>query len=122
MGIITDLSATRGATCEWNVDGLPTQIDISITIEDLYSALAMTDTSEWSANLVSNWDLITNTEFMDFLANLGGLNIATDVNSRKRTMLMALETAGLARGPASTYMYFENAISNRFRLLWDLLN
>ena len=86
MGIITDLSATRGQTCEWNDDGLPTQIDISLTIEDLYSALAMTDCSQWSGNISNNWDLVTNTEFMDFLANLGGLNVATDIHNRKAIM------------------------------------
>lgn len=122
MGIITDLSATRGQTCEWNDDGLPTQIDISLTIEDLYSALAMTDCSQWSGNISNNWDLVTNTEFMDFLANLGGLNVATDIHNRKAIMLSMLEVSGLARGPASTYMYFDNAVSNKLRQLWDLLN
>ena len=41
MGMITSMSVTKGAECCWNDDGLPTQIDINITIEDLYSSLAM---------------------------------------------------------------------------------
>lgn len=121
MGIITDLTATRGAACEWNVDGLPTQIDINITIEDLYSQLFATDPAG-SNGFANNWDLVTNTEFMDFLANLGGLNVATDVHFRKEKMLRYLTEASIARAPASIYMYFENAVSNKFRQLWDLLN
>lgn len=134
MGIITDLTATRGAQCEWNVDGLPTQIDITLTIEDLYSNLFMSDSGQGNSktqfskafenplNFERNWDLVTNTEFMDFLANLGGLNVATDVKSRKVKMLYYLTTAGAARAPASLYRYFENGISNHIRRLWDILN
>lgn len=121
MGIITDISATRGAACEWNVDGLPTQIDISITIEDLYSQLFATDPQSGN-DFKNNWDLVTNTEFMDFLANLGGLNVATDVDNRKIKYLAYLTEASIARAPATIYTYFENAVSNKFRQLWEILN
>ena len=121
MGLITDLSATRGAACEWNVDGLPTQIDISLTIEDLYSSLFITD-PYGAGPINTNWDLVTNTEFMDFLANLGGLNVATQVSNRKAKMLTYLTSAGIARAPSTIYTYFENAVSNKLRQLWDILN
>lgn len=121
MGIITDISATRGAACEWNVDGLPTQIDISITIEDLYSQLFATDPQSGN-DFKNNWDLVTNTEFMDFLANLGGLNVATEVDFRKPKYLEYLTAASIARAPATIYTYFENAVSNKFRQLWEILN
>lgn len=126
MGLITDMSATRGAQCEWNVDGLPTQIDVSLTIEDLYSNLFMSDdgTTEGARGLGfgTNWDIVTNTEFLDFLANLGGLNVGTDVSMRKTKLLAFLTTAGIARIPSSVYRYFENGISNQIRKLWEVLN
>lgn len=120
MGLITDMSVTRGAQCEWNVDGLPTQIDVSLTIEDLYSSLFMSD--DGGIGFGNNWDLVTNTEFMDFLANLGGLNVATDISDRKSKLLKYLTTSGLARFPSAVYRYFENGVSNQIRKLWEVLN
>ena len=42
MGIISSMSVTKGAECQWSDDGVPTQIDISIQIDDLYSNLLIT--------------------------------------------------------------------------------
>ena len=41
MGIISSMTVTKGRTCAWNDDGLPTEIDISLDIKDLYSNLSM---------------------------------------------------------------------------------
>ena len=34
MGIVTDMSITKGKEAAWSIDGLPTEIDVSITIKD----------------------------------------------------------------------------------------
>ena len=106
MGLITDLTVTRGAECQWNDDGLPTQIDISITIEDLYSSLFMTDESD------SNLAIVKNTSMMDFLANLAGLNIAETEILRRERMLLYLTGSDLTRIPSSIYNKFDTAIAN----------
>jgi hypothetical protein len=71
MGIITDMNVTKGAECHWTPDGLPTSVDVSISIKDLYNALTITETSatDWK------FDTLNNTALMDYIANLCGINI-----------------------------------------------
>lgn len=71
MGIITDMSISKGAECQWTPDGLPTAVDVSITIKDLYNMLSITETNatDW------NYDTLNNTALMDYIANLCGVNI-----------------------------------------------
>lgn len=72
MGIITDLSFTKGKEGAWNINGLPTEVDVSMTIKDLYQAvLAITD---GSLGTDSKW-FINNTTLMDYMANMCGINI-----------------------------------------------
>lgn len=71
MGIITDMSITKGAECQWTPDGLPTSVDVSISIKDLYNALTITQTD----NLDWKYDTLNNTALMDYIANLCGINI-----------------------------------------------
>lgn len=71
MGIITDMSVTKGAECQWTPEGIPTSINVSITIKDLYSAMSITSTDafDWK------YDTLNNTALMDYIANLCGVNI-----------------------------------------------
>lgn len=79
MGIISSMSVTKGAECCWNDDGLPTQIDISLEIQDLYSSLAMSGFGTTDRKGLFNIDglssVVNNTAYMDYLANMAGLNI-----------------------------------------------
>lgn len=84
MGIVSGLSVTRGGEAQWNDDGLPTQINVSIEIEDLYSTLSM---PPLGMNPLSNATaIVQNTSMMDYLANLGGLNIAESELNRAASM------------------------------------
>ena len=105
MGIITDLSITRGAECQWNDDGLPTQIDVSITIEDLYSNLFMTDSA-------FNVAVTSNTALMDYLANLSGLNLAETEFARGLKMMLYETSSSIARLPSTLWNRFDNAVVN----------
>lgn len=105
MGIITDLSVTRGAECQWNDDGLPTQIDISITIEDLYHNLFMTDSK-------FNLAVTNNTAMMDFLANMAGLNLAQTEFARSLKMAVYETKSSIARLPSTLWNSFDNAVAN----------
>lgn len=71
MGIITDMSVTKGAECQWTPDGLPTSIEVSLSIKDLYNALTITETK----NTSWKYDTLNNTALMDYIANLCGINI-----------------------------------------------
>ena len=101
MGIISSLSVSKGAECCWNDDGLPTQIDISITIEDLYTSL---HSSEFGGNILHAAGdaaaMVQNTAYQDYLANLAGLNIAQMEVGRKAVMYGYLLGHRLANEPA----------------------
>lgn len=71
MGIITDMSVTKGAECQWTPEGIPTSITVNIGIKDLYNAMTLTgtDATDWS------YDTLNNTALMDYIATLCGINI-----------------------------------------------
>ena len=70
-GIITDMSVTKGAECQWTPEGVPTSITVSITIKDLYNIMSVssTESTDWK------YDTLDNTALMDYIANLCGVNI-----------------------------------------------
>ena len=55
----------------WTVDGLPTSVEVTMTIKDLYEVMSITKTSstEW------RYDTMSNTAQMDYIANLCGINM-----------------------------------------------
>lgn len=69
MGIITDLSITKGKESAWTPSGVPTTVDVSFTIKDLYSDMYMTNMDSLVHNTMSNIIL------MDYIGNLCGVNI-----------------------------------------------
>lgn len=115
LGMITGLSVSKGATCAWNDDGLPTQIDLDIEIKDLYSQLTMTGFEDDSVGNASGiiksslsslvhgpkqiYNIVNNTSYMDFLANMAGLNINEMEWTRKATMYYDLFTNRLVNAP-----------------------
>jgi hypothetical protein len=127
MGMITDMSVTRGGEAQWNDNGLPTQIDISITIEDLYNTLFMTNPNPGGTPLPGfaslsrfmNLDVVANTEMLDFLSNLAGLNIAGAELRRKTEYVKYLTMNQLARTTANIFHYFGTGFSNFVRKLYE---
>lgn len=78
MGIITSLSVNKGGECRWNDSGLPTQIDVSVDIKDLYRSMAMSSYKASATNVFKNISatgrFVANTSYMNFLANNAGVN------------------------------------------------
>lgn len=71
MGIITNMSVTKGAECQWTPEGIPTSIEVDIDLKDLYDAISITSTASTSWK----YDTMNNTALMDYIANLCGINI-----------------------------------------------
>ena len=117
MGLITSMSCTRGASAQWNDDGLPTQMDIDITIEDLYSCLFMTNLENWSYSVAA----VKNTSMLDFLANLSGLNIADEEFGRRTAMLTYLLGSNAERVPSNLWNRFDNSVNNMVANLYHSL-
>lgn len=70
MGIITEMTFNKGKEGSWTKDGLPTVVDVSFTIQDLYIAMGMTSTEKMFKGLT-----LQNVAEMDYIANLCGINI-----------------------------------------------
>lgn len=112
-GMITGLNVTSGAQCQWNDDGLPTQIDISIDISNLYKSLAMSDSVEYA---------VRNTSYMDFLANLSGLNINDMETGRKIKMYYYLKAANIKNIPSGIHRKVDQTISRLAGNLYSKLS
>lgn len=114
MGIITSLTVNKGGTAQWNDDGLPTQMDISIEVKDLYSKFAMS-----KYNLLS-MDLINNTSYLDFLANMAGLNIGQMQMARKIRMYYYMSRTTLPRVEGEVFTRLDNSITRLAGKLYNL--
>lgn len=74
MGIITNLTISKGTEGGWTKSGLPTVINCNITIKDLYSAISMTGV-KGPLDFEKNSKILKNSIFMDYLANMCGINL-----------------------------------------------
>lgn len=70
LGIITSLSFDKGKEGSWTVDGLPTEVDVSLSIKDLYNVMAMS-----SQQTNNGTQLINNSQFLSYLAFNCGISI-----------------------------------------------
>ena len=69
MGLVTNLNIEKGQEGGWTKSGLPTVVNVRMTIKDLYSNISMTETTNFDRNI------LTNSIFMDYLCNMCGINI-----------------------------------------------
>lgn len=76
MGIITDLSITKGDEGSWTPNGMPTVMEISFTIKDLYNNLFISDNGENNnLNILDGGGIFSNIAELDYIANSCGINI-----------------------------------------------
>ena len=68
-GIITELTVAKGKEGGWTKDGLPTVVDVSFTIQDLYPTISM------SPDYLTKKDTLQNIQELDYLSSLCGINI-----------------------------------------------
>jgi hypothetical protein len=65
MAMIESISITRGGEDKWNVMGMPTTADVSITLKDLYGSMFIS----------KGFGMINNTIQMDYLAAMAGIDL-----------------------------------------------
>ena len=75
MGIITSMNMSKGSNAKWTANGLPTEVDISMDIKDLYDTFMVTQSKD-DGILAGAQKIINNTALMDYLANMCGINIS----------------------------------------------
>lgn len=106
MGIITNLSSEKGKEGAWNASGLPTEINVSMSIKDLYSSLAITDQSD-------PIDFVQNTALMDYLCNLAGVDLTKLEPTRQAAVAMTLQGARMKNAPNKLFHSIEQSIANK---------
>lgn len=113
MGLITNMTVSKGATAQWNDNGVPTQIDVSFTIEDLYSGLYLTAKEGDSGALAQKLAaVVSNTAMMDYLSNLGGLNVGGSEVNRRQKVFNALIGGSVKNLPANLWRDFDVGLNN----------
>lgn len=83
MGIVTGLSINRGAEGCWNRHGIPTSVDVSLDLKDLYPVMNLARYPSF-ASLVTDdgYDILKNDALLAYIANICGLNVANSDVSR----------------------------------------
>ena len=65
MAMIESISITRGGEDKWNIMGMPTSADVSVTFKDLYGSMFIS----------KGFGMVNNTIQMDYLASLAGIDL-----------------------------------------------
>ena len=116
MGLVTNMSVTKGDTAQWNANGIPTSIDVNLTIADLYENISMTPTT------ALNWkyDTLDNTCQMDYIATMFGINIYQPEIGRTIRMWFVNNFTNRARDVIDIGFWgnLQNSIANAITNVW----
>ena len=112
MGIITNLSVTKGKEMSWSDSGIPTEMDISLTIKDLYTSMFISNNKDIG-------QMINNTALMDYLSNLAGLNLSKPEVTRQLEVYAMLIGARTTQYPNKIWTKFEQDITNMLHGLYS---
>ena len=112
MGIITSLSATKGKEMGWTDNGIPTEMDIDLSIKDLYTSMFISNNKDIG-------QMINNTALMDYLSNMVGLNLAKPEITRQLEVYAMLVGARVTQMPNKIWTGFEQNISNMLQKLYS---
>ena len=93
MGIVTGLSISR-VEDSWSIDGLASEVDVSLDIQDLYSDMAMSPAN--SPRLFVN-----NSSLVEFLATNCGLSLVSPQLSKKAQLIINATKEALADIPVN---------------------
>ena len=121
---ITSMDVSKGKEGSWNANGLPTEMDISLSIKDLYELFSITPMDPGGLNIfkdVSNARKITkNTAMMDYLCNTVGLNINKSELMRDVQVLMNLTESNVKNWPNRQWLRLQNAVDNKIHSVFSL--
>lgn len=115
MGLVTSMTISRGANdSSMTMDGLPSEVDVSITLQDLYCELMMTPQS-------SPLLFINNTSLIEYLAVTCGISLISPNLKRKAELLVS----GLENAIGDTISNIAGSASEAVQnsiLQWGLLH
>lgn len=112
MGIITSMSIARGNESKWTASGLPTEVDVSFDIKDLYPVMMMLQKAD---------EAIYNTGLVDYVANLCGINMNKPDILRMGDIYISkfLHDKNIVNRVSKTFLKVEQAVNNSLRGIYD---
>lgn len=114
-GIVTNMSVTKGSESGWTKEGIPTSIEVNLTIKDLYDALSITSMMD-----AGKYDTMNNTALMDYIANICGINIFKPEVARQIDMWYTQHVP--AKASDIVYNVFGNIEQNAMQSVVNLFN
>lgn len=102
LGIVTSLSFTKGGEDKWNAMGLPTQVDVSMEIKDLYSTMFMSKNDSdkhWSG-------LTSNVGELDYLSLMAGLDMNKSWYTKNLQLKLSLAAGEIENLPSMVWNSF----------------
>ena len=112
MGIITSVELEKGKEGSWTIDGLPSEVDMSITIKDLYNVMFQTKKEQ-------SKEFLANTTFLNYLANSCGINInAPDL--QRSIMLWTMTTSARWNYKLNPFTYWRRAEQGIKNKIYDM--
>ena len=125
MGIITSMDVSRGKEGAWNANGIPTEMDITLNIKDLYDVFSITGwdnsislSSIFATKKNSSLQIIKNTAMMDYLGNLAGLNLNQPEVTRNIQSYIMLTGNRVRNWPNRQWLKLQQAVDNRLHDLY----
>ena len=117
-GMVTSLSISRGKEGSWTLNGLPTEVDVSMQIKDMYNVLSITPSSD------VKW-FLNNTSLMDYLATNCGININEPDIVRQLDLYLSMHKANIMNLPNRVWTSVNDALSTKlmdmYGTLWSKL-
>lgn len=115
MGIITDLSIEKGKEGSWTLDGLPSEVDVSMTIKDLYNVMAMSEYTTGNQRKA----FLNNTTYLNYLANSCGISINKPDIDRSLD-LWAMIQKNYWKDKLTGYTWWQKASQGTMNKLYDM--
>lgn len=122
-GMIDSLSFTKGKESAWNANGLPTEVDVSMSIKDMYNVLFISGldsaNSQRKSDLLQSKYILKNTGMMDYLANLCGVNVTQPELARTLEMYTNLTKADLTSRASRWGERIQNDVMDAIQTLYS---
>ena len=109
LGIVTSLSFTKGGEDKWNAMGLPTQVDVSMEIKDLYSTMFMSKNDSdkhWSG-------LTSNVGELDYLSLMAGLDMNKSWYTKNLQLKLSLAAGEIKNLPSMVWNGFLEGMNRK---------
>ena len=108
LGIVESLQISRPSNEDsWSVDGLPTEIDVSLRIKDLYSDFSMVPTTDPRG--FSN-----NSSLIDYLSTIAGINLTQPQLETKINQWINRYTTAITDIPQNVGSIVSDTITSKF--------